>query len=101
MNEVAKTILAQMGGMKLCIMTGAKDFIGTPNSLSFKIPTTKNGINRIKITLDPSDTYTMVFSSERKRDGFPYVTEKASFEDVYCDMLQTIFKDTTGLNTHL
>lgn len=101
MNEVAKTILAQLGGMKFCIMTGARDFLGTPNSLSFKIPIAKDGINRITITLDPSDDYTMVFSGERKKGGFPVLTEKERFEGVYCDMLQVLFKDATGLDTHL
>jgi hypothetical protein len=41
-------------------MTGAKNFAGSENSLSFRIPGSGfagDGINAVHITLDPSDTY--------------------------------------------
>lgn len=57
---VAKTILEQLGGNKFRVMTGAKNLVGTDNSLSFRLPGSgfcKQGINSVKITLNGSDLY--------------------------------------------
>lgn len=35
-QEIAETILRQLGGRRFAMMTGAKDFIITKNELSFK-----------------------------------------------------------------
>lgn len=98
---VAKTILEQLGGGRLMAMTGARNFVGSENSLSFKLPNTrdfvKNGVNYVRVVLDPSDTYTVTFSRVR---GLK-VVEIASHSDVYCDQLQDIFETETGLFTSL
>lgn len=61
MNDitVSKTILEQLGGRRFIAMTGARDLIGGTNYLMFRLPRglAKNGINKVKITLDWTDTY--------------------------------------------
>lgn len=98
---IAKTIIEQLGGNRFAIMTGAKHFVGGDNSLSFRLPGgggfAKGGINAVHVTLDASDTYTLVFSRVR---GFK-VTEIERVTDVYCDALQAVFTRATGLQTSL
>jgi hypothetical protein len=60
---VAQTILAQIGGNRFIVMTGATGFVSTEDSLSFQFPrnTPKNKIKYIKIILKGDDTYTVKF----------------------------------------
>lgn len=99
MNKVAETILDQLGGHGFIIMTGAKMFVGSPNSLNFKLPLgfAENRINWVLITLDADDTYTMRFASVRG------LTQKdvAIHTGIYCDMLVDIFERETGLRCSL
>jgi len=97
--SVAETILAQLGGRKFTTMTGAKHFIGDGNSLTLRLPSrfAKNGINVVKITLTPADEYDIVFS---KLWGTK-LTFVSECKGVYCDQLQEIFTEHTGLDTHL
>jgi len=96
-KEIAITIFKQLGGNKFAVMTGSKNFAYDKNSLSFKIGRNKTKANYVKITLDPSDTYTVTFGQLQK---FKYVVLK-EYKDVYGDMLQDIFTDYTGLYTSL
>jgi len=99
-NQVATTILEQLGNNKFIVMTGATRFLSTENSLQFRIPGkgfTKGGINSVKITLELDDTYTMEFG---KVWGMDY-KKLSEHRDVYCDMLQDLFTEETGLDTHL
>ena len=56
---IAQTILAQLGGRRFIAMTGARNFICGENYLMFSLPKgfAKDGINKIRITLDWTDTY--------------------------------------------
>lgn len=96
---IAKTILQQLGGNKFIVMTGAKTLVDHGNGLSFKLPSNfaTGGINYVKITLEPSDEYTVEFGKLR---GLKY-TVIETVEGVYCDMLQDVFTSATGLDTHL
>jgi len=100
-NQVANTILEQLGGRRFQVMTGAKNFVGSESGLSFRLPGaggfTKHGINVVSIELTPADTYVMLFS--RLRAGV--LTVLAEHHDVYFDSLQEIFTRETGLVTHL
>jgi hypothetical protein len=102
--NVANTILSHLGGGRFTVMTGAKNYIGYDNALTFKLPGgggfTKNGINYVKITLDPSDTYTIEFCKWRGGKARK-MTEIAKVEGVYCDMLREVFTRYTGLYTSL
>ncbi len=96
---VAKTILEQLGGRRFIVMTGAKELIGDTNSLTFRI----NGryqdrrVNKIRITLDPSDDYTV----EVFWQAGVSCKSVAKLDGIYCDMLQECFTSLTGLYTSL
>lgn len=98
---VAKTILEQLGGGKFIAMTGAKNFLGDTNSLSFRLPGgggfCKGGINYVKVTLTPADTYNVEFSRIRGQK----VTLVDAAEDIYVDQLRSIFTRATGLAVSL
>ncbi len=90
-------ILQQLGGNKFKVMTGSKDFYYDLNSLQMTLTRNKIGAKRLVITLTGSDTYTMEFWKINKKGMF--LLKK--LENVYCDMLQSIFTEQTGLYTSL
>jgi hypothetical protein len=99
--EVARTILQQLGGNKFVAMTGARNIVGGQNNLSFRLPGsggfTKDGINAVKIELDPSDTYKVTFM--RIRGGKMSVVSE--HDNVYAESLREVFEQATGLRTSL
>lgn len=95
---VANEIKNQLGGNRFAVMTGAKNFAGTENSLQFRIGGgAKKKISWVRITLMPDDTYKMEFFKIVKFEAI----KVAEHTDVYCDMLQEIFTQETGFYTHL
>lgn len=100
-QQIAKTILEQLGGRAFVLMTGAKNFVAGESDVSFRLPGgggfCKDGINAVNITLMPNDTYKVSF--KRIRGG--KVTEVSSHDDVYFDQLPEIFRDATGLETRM
>lgn len=101
--QIAKTIFLQLGGSKFTAMTGAKNLMGGDNYLAFQLPSrfAKDGINRIKITLDWTDTYIVEAKKVASYKGRLSVTEVEKRENVYFDELQSVFTKMTGLDTHL
>jgi len=100
--QVANTILAQLGGKRFIAMTGARDFIGGDNYLMFSLPAgfAKDGINKIRITLDWTDTY--IFEALKVFPGPELKFDTIQKLDyVYADDLEDIFTSLTGLDTHL
>lgn len=92
---VANTILAQMGGGRFKMMTGAHSFASNGKNLIFGIKArAKKGIKSVEIALEDNDTYT-VFFRNRKYENV------SKIENVYCDMLQELFTNETGLYTSL
>lgn len=99
---VAKTILQQLGGSKFVLMTGAKNLVGSKNSLSFKIGQNCYGINAVHVELRPDDLYTMRFLRVRNSRTKGLQRDEVNvFEGVYCDQLQSLFCDATGMFTSL
>lgn len=102
---VANEIKRQLGGRRFELMTGARDFLGDVDLLRFSLPRAKNGINKVEVRLDPSDTYTVTawrVVRPTARNGFTYqAQEKAKVSDVYCDNLRDVFTEITGLATSL
>ena len=98
---VAKTILRQLGGNKFRAMTGAKNFVGTDNSLSFRLPGgggfCKNGINSVRITLNSMDLYDVVYM----RIWGSKVKTVEEVSGLYFDSLTDSFERVTGLATSL
>ena len=61
--KIANAILEQLGGNKFIAMTGAKNFVSDGNTLRMTLPKNRSKANRLYVTLDATDTYTMYFSS--------------------------------------
>lgn len=101
--QVAETILSQLGGRRFLAMTGARVVTGE-NSLAVKLPKkAKDGINSVRIFLEPSDTYRVEFSrfnanAMTDADLFQVI---ATESDVYADQLTVIFESVTGLAVSL
>lgn len=98
-TQIATTILSQLGANRFRVMTGARDIFALPDGLAFSLPgnITKGRINRVKIRLTPSDTYTVEFL---RVWGDSIKTVHVS-EGIYCDMLLDVFERHTGLATSL
>lgn len=94
-GQIGRTIFHQIGGTRLIAMTGAKDFVCTPNGLRFRIPNRK--INMVEITLTPADDYTIQYCLFRGT----VVRLVAQENGIYCDQLLESFERNTGLRTHL
>lgn len=107
--RVADIILDQLGGNKFLAMTGAHHLLADGNTLRMQLTRNISPANRLWITLDPDDTYTMRFfkytaprfSSKTGTFSAEKVKEVKTVHGVYCDMLQDIFTATTGMYTHL
>ena len=95
---VAEEILRTLGGNKFRMMTGAKSFGGTENSLSMRIGRNKTSSNYFKITLNSMDTYDLRFSRVTKMGSERSVTE---YNGVFNDMLTDMFEAHTGMYTSL
>jgi hypothetical protein len=92
---IAKTILQQIGGRRFIVMTGASGFTGHKDGLAFKLPSrfATDGINYIRIYLNPMDTYDLEFG---KIWGKKYDQLK-KIDGVYFEDLRRILSETTGL----
>jgi len=104
MNTVAQTIYDQLGGRRFAVMTGSNGFLPIGNSLRMKLARNKSRANRLKIEYDEaSDTYTMTFYrlEFRRKEVEARSNIIEVCEDVYCDSLQYIFTEVTGLYTKL
>lgn len=97
-QEIAKTILAQMGGTgKISAMLGTKQYVVIDHGVKFNWPSKERSKgNCVQITLLPSDTYKMEFYNV-SRTGFKLVKE---YEDIYWDQLIEIFEKQTGYYLH-
>jgi len=97
--RVAQTIFEQLGGRRFIAMTGARNFLGGKDYLMFMLPRglAKNGINKVKITFDWTDTY--IVEVMRLGPVACEIIEQSDF--VYADSLQNVFTSLTGLDTHL
>jgi hypothetical protein len=102
-KRIANEILNQLGGRRFTMMTGAKNYTAhSDGSLSFRISgnMTRDRVNWVLITLNDSDTYDLKF--QRVRGGRnPSITTVHEREGVYCDMLQGVFREVTGLETRM
>ncbi len=59
--KVTDIILEQLGGNKFLAMTLAKNLLADGNTMRMTLPKSRSKANRLYITLDPDDTYTMRF----------------------------------------
>jgi hypothetical protein len=98
-TEVAETILQQLGGNRFMAMTGACLFVADGDALRFRLPSNfaKDGIDAVKITLNGSDTYDLLFSNVRGLDA----TEIVTVTGIYADQLRDVFRSETDLDVIL
>ena len=111
-NNIAETILNQLGSRRFIMMTGAKEFIAIKNGLQFKIGRNASKANRVTVTLNGNDLYDYTFTKYRpysvkvdhKAMCVREVPEKKEvvreFKDIFFDQLQPLFTEVTGLYTH-
>lgn len=111
--NVPEIILNQLGGNKFVVMTGSKNFVADGNTLRMTLAKNGSKANRLHITLDADDTYTMHFfrytagglKVNHKKGTAEFVddkiTEVKTFHGVYCDQLQELFTEVTKLYTRL
>jgi hypothetical protein len=92
---VANTILQQLGGRRFMVMTGSKHFVGSENSLSFKVGSNDKRVTHVRVTLLPSDTYKV--EALKIRNLVVTVADEA--DGIYCDVLADVFTRMTGLYT--
>ena len=99
--QIAQTILAQLGGNRFIAMIGAKNLLATESGLQFHFPKgAKSRANVCRITLSPSDLYTVEFMAYNRRTFDCKPVGQADF-GVYADQLQALFTARTGLYTSL
>lgn len=116
-NQIAATILEQLGGQRAAAMIGIRHALAFPAIPADPTPTVfcpngreakgpgvgvrfsakaTNGANHVEIVLDPSDTYTVTFW--RIRGGASHDLRKISTHDmVHADGLRPLFESETGL----
>lgn len=107
--NIPKTILEQLGGQHFIAATGSKNFVGDNNTLRMTLTKNASKANRLYITLDPDDTYTMRFfkytAPRLSTKTYTFTPEKVqeikTISGVYCDMLRDIFEQTTELYTSI
>ena len=96
--SVANTIWQQLGGQRFSFMTGVKPVCyGEKDNkvyLLMSVGRNKNNINLFEVAYNEGkDTYEVRFIRKRGIEAHTI----ARFDDVYCDMLTTIFTQYTGL----
>ena len=106
--EEAYTILSQLGGRRFLVMTGADKLMAAgrttsnPNPwLRMDLRDNQAQVNRLKITLMPTDNYTVEFYHQKLVDWEPVITNQQTFEMVYGEDLPALFTSVTGYDTHL
>ena len=101
-NQVAKIILQQIGGSRFLTMTGSRDLINLGNGLRMSLSRNKTSANRLEIIYDEgADLYNLRFyrQSFSKKTFEVKTKDIKKIDGVYCDMLEDIFTDVTGLYT--
>lgn len=106
--EEAYAMLMQLGGNKFLVMTGADKLMAAgrtdsnPNPwLRMDLRRNKAQVNRLKITLMPTDTYKVEFYRQVLVDWEPVISHQQTFEMVYGEDLPALFTSVTGYDTHL
>ena len=90
---IAKTIAAQLGGFgRLSCMVNGRNFIDHGNGLSFKFSGSRKA-TYCHVTLDASDTYTVVLGKIRKYE----LKKSVDVSGIYADQLVELFERETGL----
>ena len=98
MSDIANTIYRQLGGNRVRVMTGAKNLTSHEFALSMRIGRNKTNANFMIVELNGNDLYDVTFAKVTKMGEMKSVRE---YNDVYNDMLVSLFESHTGMYTTL
>ena len=98
MSDVANTIYRQLGGNRFRVMTGAKMMVSTENGIRMRIGRNKTNANFMEVSLNSLDLYDVTFAKLTKMGE---MKSDKTYDNVYNDMLVSIFESHTGMYTTL
>ena len=98
MSAVANEIYRTLGGNRFRVMTGAKNMVSTENGIRMRIGRNKTNENFMEVSLNGLDLYDVTFAKVTKMCEMKSVRE---YDNVYNDMLVSLFESHTGMYTSL
>ena len=98
MSHIANEIYRQLGGNRCRVMTGAKMMVSTENGIRMRIGRNKTNANFMEVSLNSLDLYDVTFAKLTKMGEMKSVKP---YDNVYNDMLVSIFESHTGMYTTL
>ena len=98
MSAIANEIYRTLGGNRFRVMTGAKMMVSTENGIRMRIGRNKTNANFMEVSLNGLDLYDVTFAKLTKMGEMKSVK---TYDNVYNDMLGSIFESHTGMYTTL
>ena len=98
MSDVANEIYRTLGGNRFRVMTGAKMMVSTENGIRMRIGRNKTNANFMEVSLNGLDLYDVTFAKVTRMGEMKSVRE---YNNVYNDMLVSLFESHTGMYTTL
>ena len=98
MSDIANEIYRTLGGNRFRVMTGAKMMVSTENGIRMRIGRNKTNANFMEVSLNGLDLYDVTFAKVTKMGEMKSVKE---YDNVYNDMLVSLFESHTGMYTSL
>ena len=98
MSHISNEIYRQLGGNKFRVMTGSKMMVSTENGIRMRIGRNKTNANFMEVSLNGLDLYDVTFAKLTKMGEMKSVK---TYDNVYSDMLVSIFESHTGMYTTL
>ena len=98
MSAVANEIYRQLGGNRFRVMTGAKNMVSTENGIRMRIGRNKTNANYMEVVLNSMDLYDTTFAKVTRMGEMKSVR---TYDNVYNDMLVSLFESHTGMYTSL
>ena len=98
MSAIANEIYRQLGGNRFRVMTGAKNVVSTENGIRMRIGRNKTNANYMEVVLNSMDLYDITFAKVTKMGEMKSVR---TYDNVYNDMLVSLFESHTGMYTSL
>jgi len=98
MSDIANEIYRQLGGNRFRVMTGAKMMVSTENGIRMRIGRNKTNANYMEVVLNSMDLYDITFAKVTRMGEMKSVR---TYDNVYNDMLVSLFESHTGMYTSL
>ena len=98
MSQIANEIYRTLGGNRFRVMTGAKMMVSTENGIRMRIGRNKTNANYMEVVLNSMDLYDITFAKVTRMGEMKSVR---TYDNVYNDMLVSLFESHTGMYTSL